>query len=249
MSQNHSFDNFFEVVLADTLESKEIHYNLRYQVYCDELGYEDKRQFPLQMEIDDWDDRAVHFIVRNKHSGLWLGAMRIVYHNELGFPFEGKCASQQPLTLNDYRDSVEISRLCVVKEARRFAGNNHSSTGIQDISKAEENNSNVRYLHKHHARNRSLMWGLLRAAVVYSAQQGIKQWYFLVTDPLAYCLQKEGFEMQKIGGISNHNGQRSPYMLDVDNFLANPMWLNDYKNDFRPHSELVSEETYARRYA
>ncbi len=36
------FDDHFEVFLADTRESKEIHYSIRYQVYCEEMGFENK---------------------------------------------------------------------------------------------------------------------------------------------------------------------------------------------------------------
>ncbi len=248
MFQNYSFDNFFEVVLADTPESKEIHYNLRYQVYCEEMGFEDKARFPLKMEIDEWDSRAVHFLVRNRHSGLWLGALRIVYHNQFAFPFESKSAPTAALDTHDYLVSAEISRLCVVKEARRFVPSDCSHSNI-DHEPQIHAASNVRYLHKHHARSRSLMWGLLRAAVVYSAQQGLKHWYFLVTQPIAYCIQKEGFEMHQIGDAAEANGQRSPYKLEVANFLANPMWLTDYKNEFRKYSDLVSETNYIRRRA
>ena len=72
IQQKVSFDSNFEVFLADTLEGKQIHYNLRYQVYCDEMGFEDKDSFPDKMESDEWDDNSVHFIVRHRASGQAL---------------------------------------------------------------------------------------------------------------------------------------------------------------------------------
>ncbi|MBS3963093.1 MAG: GNAT family N-acetyltransferase, partial [Methylomonas sp.] len=67
------FDSNFEVVLADTFESKLINYNIRYQVYCDEMGFEDKDVFPDEIEFDEWDKNSVHFLVRHKSSENWLG--------------------------------------------------------------------------------------------------------------------------------------------------------------------------------
>ena len=46
MSQINIFDHNYEVLLANTEESKNIHYKLRYQVYCDEMRFEDKNKFP-----------------------------------------------------------------------------------------------------------------------------------------------------------------------------------------------------------
>ena len=90
ITQMHSFDTNFEVFLADTPGSREIHFNLRYQVYCEEMGFEDKDRFPDQMESDEWDDCAVHFLVRHRYTGQWLAAMRLVYHKDSAFPFEEK---------------------------------------------------------------------------------------------------------------------------------------------------------------
>jgi hypothetical protein len=34
-------NNGYEIILADTEESKNIHYNLRYQIFCLEKGFEE----------------------------------------------------------------------------------------------------------------------------------------------------------------------------------------------------------------
>ena len=60
------FDQHYEVLLADTPKSKAIHYGIRYQVYCEEMGFENKADFPQEQEFDHYDDHAAHFIVRTK---------------------------------------------------------------------------------------------------------------------------------------------------------------------------------------
>jgi len=245
ISEKHSFDSCFEVFLADTPESKQIHYNLRYQVYCDEMGYEDKDSFPDQMEFDEWDRHSVHFMVRHRYTGQWLGALRLVYQNQSVFPFESKCVTDEPITAEQYGQSIEISRLCVLREARRFAPRSYGQNGSFGEELGKETN-NVRYLHSIRNQSRSIMWGLYRAAVTYSAQNGIKRWYILVTPSLAYAVRKEGVEMIQVGSACEHRGQRIPYVLDVEHMLENPLWQKDYKNDFRCYSEL-SERVAAKR--
>ncbi len=244
ISEKHSFDSCFEVFLADTPESKQIHYNLRYQVYCDEMGFEDKDKFPDQLEFDEWDEHSVHFMVRHRYTGQWLGALRLVYQNQAVFPFEAKCVPDQPISAQQYAQSIEISRLCVLREARRFA-----PRGFSNGEETAKEVSNVRYLHSIKNQSRSIMWGLYRAAVLYSVQNGIKQWYILVTPSLAYAVKKEGFEMQQVGGACDHRGQRIPYALDVDHILLNPLWQKDYKLEYRRYSELTERSASKRQRA
>jgi N-acyl amino acid synthase of PEP-CTERM/exosortase system len=245
ISEKHSFDSCFEVFLADTPESKRIHYNLRYQVYCDEMGYEDKENFPDQMEVDEWDRHSVHFMVRHRYTGQWLGALRLVYQHQAVFPFEAKCVPDQPISVQQYQQSIEISRLCVLREARRFAPRAFPQQDADEEQIAKDS-GNIRYLHTIKNQTRSIMWGLYRAAVVYSGQNDIKQWYILVTPSLAYAVKKEGFEMQQVGGACDHRGQRIPYALDVEHILANPLWQKDYRLDYRKYSE-VFEQSVAKR--
>lgn len=247
MHKYASFDNFFEIIIADTPRSKNIHYRLRYQVYCEELGFEDKTQYPGQMEFDTWDKHSVHFLVRNRYSGAWLGTLRVVFHNSLSFPFESRCSADQQLAINDYLQSVEISRLCVIKEARRFQKSAPSLATDQKPT-LESSNKIIHYLHTHHAKQRCLMWGLLRAAVVYSAEHNLKHWFFLATQSLAQCIQKAGFEMEKIGLTPTDAGQRYPYKLNVENFLNNPMWQNDYRRGYLKFSELEEKTEWQYKF-
>lgn len=74
------FDNEFEVVIADTDESRSINYNLRYRVYCLETQFEDPKKYKSGLEFDDFDrnSNAVHFLVRSRSSRKWVAAMRLV---------------------------------------------------------------------------------------------------------------------------------------------------------------------------
>lgn len=242
ISEKHSFDNCFEVFLADTPESKRIHYNLRYQVYCDELGYEDKELFPQQLEFDEWDQHAVHFMVRHRFTGQWLGALRVVSPHRHTFPFEEKCEAGQPLAAAEYRNAIEISRLCVLREARRFAPRIMSQTEPDPAS-------NVKYLNTLRQQSRSIMWGLYRAAVDYSVEQGIEHWFILVAPALAYAVKKQGFEMHQVAEPCEHRGLRTPYRLEVGHILQNPLWEEDYQIGYRRYSDLEQGDYAVRQRA
>ena len=236
-----SFDSSFEVFLADTLESKQIHYQLRYQVYCDEMGFEDKTQFPEQMEYDEWDDHSIHFLVRHKASGHWLGGLRLVSHRDQTLPFENSANLYQKILPVERQAAAEMSRLCVIKEARRFSSKRFAPYGIpeQEISKE---NDKVRSLYNFKNHTRSLMWGLFRAAAEYSSKQNLQYWYFLVAPALACFIRREGFEMRQVGDVCQHRGLRTPYQISVENILANPLWLKDYKQHYSLYSDLERKQ-------
>lgn len=231
------FDDNFEVFLADTPESRRIHFNLRYQVYCDEMGFEDKDKFPDQMEIDEWDVGAAHFLVRHKPSGHWLGGVRLVMPNHLTFPFEGWSMLDQKIAKTERQFSVEISRLCILKEARRFVAKRFAPYGLPEED-VPDGNGNVKSIFDYKNQSRSLIWGLFRAAALFSAQQGIKHWFFIVSPALACVIRKQGVDMYQIGSPCHHKGVRIPYRMSVENILANSLWLKDYKKGFGLYSEL-----------
>ncbi len=232
--QKQSFDSCFEVFLADTPESKKIHYQLRYRVYCDEIGFEDKEQFPAQLEMDEWDSRAVHFLVRHKYTQQWLGGLRMVRHKSHVFPFQESSITHERIPSARYKNSVEISRLCITKEARRFAFRNSAID-------APEENRKISFLHDYRNINRNIMWGLYRAAALYSVRQGIKHWYMLSTPALAYCVKKQGFDIQQIGEAGSRQSVRLPYYLSAKQVLDNSLWLEDYRHDFRLYSDITND--------
>lgn len=229
------FDDYFEVFLADTEAGKEKHFNLRYKVYCEEKGFEDKHAFPEQMEMDEWDGQATHFIVRLKHTKQWVGAMRLVHKTEKALPIEGH-STIEGMQQND-QDVAEVSRLCLLKQIRNPAFE-ASNDDIKDSDK-------VKLFFSHSRINRSVIWGLLRAATVYSKQNKIKDWYFFTSKALARVVSKSGFIMNRVGAASYHNGERFPFrmriadlLLQAKNIPANNMALKDYNIGYRLYSEL-----------
>ena len=248
ISQKKTFDSNFEVFLADTLESQEIHYNVRYKVYCEEMGFEDKELFPNQMEFDEYDSKSVHFLVRHKWSGQWIGAMRLILSDDGNpFPMEQWCELNEELTSSRYRHSVELSRLCVLKETRRFSAKNliSNATGSRDEINNEEK-SNIRLLNQHKNLGLTNMWGLLRAASKYCAAKKIDDLFLFVTSALAFSIRKQGFVLDQLGEPAEHKGKRVPFLWKNSNLLVSSMWETDFIEDLHIFSEEISKRDLIR---
>ena len=63
------FEEYFQIVLADTPALRDTVFRLRYQIYCMETGFERPEDFPDGLEKDAFDGRAVHSLLQHKASG------------------------------------------------------------------------------------------------------------------------------------------------------------------------------------
>ncbi len=97
-------------------------FRLRYQVYCDECGFEDPKEYPEMMERDKYDDHAIHFgntVEGHREMG---GAVRMILNSKMGFPIEKNFFIDQELLPTFERTKIaEISRLAISKTFRRRA--------------------------------------------------------------------------------------------------------------------------------
>jgi N-acyl amino acid synthase of PEP-CTERM/exosortase system len=193
------FDDRFEIFVADTNLSKSIHYNLRYRVYCLNKGFENPGAFPDQQETDDYDKNAVHFIVRHRESGTWVGAMRLV----IDVPAQLPLSRLTEIDTNSFKfltDALvaEASRLCISLPTEIFTVNQkYNSTDLYET------------LHPS-----SISMGLIRAAREYCLSHNIRFSFFLITSQLARILQRVGMEISVVGPAVQHRGLRCPYIHD-----------------------------------
>lgn len=227
------FDNHFEVYLADTEESKEIHYNIRYQVYCEEMGFESLDDFPEKMEIDKDDARSVHFLVRNKISGQWVGAMRLIDKGDGLLPIEESCSINEKVDSGSF-ETVEMSRLCVIKDVRR----GKPPHGVIDNSNLQSDDGKVRAISSQNKINRMIFWGLIYAASEYCYRNNIKFCYFLTTTILAKLMSRGGMDLVGVGDPIEHKGERYPYKLDTIKTFQSDMWNDGFNKGFSLYSDL-----------
>ena len=187
------FDKRFEVVLADNDYSRRLHYQVRYQVYCLEEGFENAASFCTSEERDDCDDQSAHFLVRSKQTNEWVAAMRMVIPKTGPLPIEGLCDIHpvvRPSLTGE--PAAEISRICVVNDYRRISSQQQSR------------------VHKS-----LIMKGLLSAAAQFSQENGILYWYFLTSPGLARMFSYLNIQLIKVGAACEHRGTRYPFLADL----------------------------------
>jgi N-acyl-L-homoserine lactone synthetase len=182
------FDDRYEVLLADTASSRDINYRLRYQVFCEEKGFEDSQRFKNRKEKDRYDDHAVHFLVRDKKSGRWIAAARLVIGPADYLPVnrvaEIDLSDLPPGTL-----IAEFSRLLILEEYRQPNGGGDTEPEV--------------------------LLGLIRAAKEYCRRIHIDHWVFLCRRSICRILNSLGIAMDQIGPACMYRGVRFPYRMDL----------------------------------
>ena len=116
----------FEIIRADTAELRELAYLLRYQVYVHEHGFEKPEDHPGEREIDEYDARSLHILLRHRRSGIVVGTARLVLPEptDPGESFPVQSVSGHPI----FRDSeiaahaVEFSRLAISRTRLKRCG-------------------------------------------------------------------------------------------------------------------------------
>lgn len=234
-------DAFFEVFLADTPESKKIHYHIRYKVYCEERGFEDKASFSNAMEKDEWDQDSIHFIARNKNTHEWIAAIRLVPHRNRKFPINKHCLFVPPSDILTY-EAMEVSRLCIIKAFRWEEQPELNNTNM--VQSARKQKVVQKTLKKEHQIKHALTLRLLQAAWKYSLEHNIKYWYFLTTGALARMLKRENIMLQPAGEACEHRGIRYPYIVILKKYEAKMLKLLNNPNNAKPFITGEKEKFY-----
>jgi N-acyl amino acid synthase of PEP-CTERM/exosortase system len=198
------FDDRYEVFLADTIQAKNLHYHLRYQVYHLETGWERNSQvIRRRLERDRYDAFSKHFLVRDRLTHEWVGGMRLVVSPFNHLPLARVCnLDDAPSGVEfDKSQCVEVSRLFVLPDYRCGRRN---GGGLDDV--ASHRSAGFHY---------EVMLGLIRAARMYGLNNGLKSWYFLVEPSLARSIHRLGIDLHCCGPEVDHHGVRRPYYGEV----------------------------------
>lgn len=202
------FNSHFEVFLADTQEARRLHYQIRYDVYCEERGFEEAGQFVDQEEKDRFDDGSAHFIVRDKLSKNWVAAMRLVMPGFSKFPIESISKLDREFESHNFEGSIaEISRLCLKRDFLPMnpVREKHLSERVRLRDALIERKKFAS----------EMLYRLLYSAFVYSRKNGVSYWYFLATPALARMVSKGRIPFTPAGAGCDHNGIRFPYFADI----------------------------------
>lgn len=216
-------DSNYEVYLANTADSKRIHFKIRYQVYCEDKHFESVSRFPDGQEKDEYDENdAVHFIVKHIPSQKWVAAMRLVRNERCELPIEGKCAIQADVDVKSQR-ALEISRMCIVKEHRGIRGRSVNIDN-EDYNVHQVNTNVVAFKGRDHRvfrfnSGQQIMLALIRSVYQYGQSNQIPFGFALMTKAFARVLSFTGLNIRISGESCEYNGTRFPFLFDLVNVV------------------------------
>lgn len=228
-----SFKQYFEIVPALTEELKQEAYRVRHAVYCEDLHFETSR--PDGFEIDEYDARSLHLLIRSIHNNTFIGCTRIIRpplgSSDKRLPFERTCAQTLDRSIIDPAklpaDKIgEVSRLAVISAFRRRKGEkNHP------ISISEEDFSLGSIL-----RFPYIPLGLYIGTVELARLYNIKVLFMLTEKRLASHFSRLGAQLESIGEPVEHRGLRFPSMVETHSIIAN------MRSIFRPLYQVVAKD-------
>jgi N-acyl amino acid synthase of PEP-CTERM/exosortase system len=229
------FHRYFRAEHAQSAEQCARVHALRYQVYCEELKFEDAARFPDGEERDEHDARALHGVILHKPSGRAAGCFRLLPRwPGIPLPFERVCGERlddsewHPARLPEGTAYAEISRLAVHGDFRRRQGEQGSPLGVTSIAAPEESP-------RHYPLIAS---GLFLASSALALEVGIEHVYVMMEPRLARLLKICGLMFRPVGQLIDYHGQRGPYLI-TKNLLYQHLpgdareLLEDFSGTFR----------------
>ena len=217
------YNNTFELVMCDTEELKDKAFRLRHQVYSEEHGYEamGMGQNNHGREEDQYDQHAVHFILRRKLSNEIAGTVRLILPNDeepqSSFPMQKHCDAPFLQDETQALTMCEISRFCMARRFRSRAEDGHfmSSYHMQD-TKAGFKNGNITFIRRRIAyAPAALMTGVFEAALNARIMDGV----WMVEPRHLWSLDKIGFPYQRAGERVDVHGGLVPIVFNIKHVL------------------------------
>jgi N-acyl amino acid synthase of PEP-CTERM/exosortase system len=214
------FETYFSVVAANTADLLEKVYQLRHQVYCEELGYEQQRA--SQLEHDEYDKRSIHCLLFHRSSQTYVGCVRLILADsqkpEVPFPFERACGESlewdfDSSAATSRRKYGEISRLAIAANFRRRRGEASVANGGSDSFDARVEDERRLFP--------SVALGLYLAITAMGLNQGLEGVFAMMEPRLARQLRRFGIHFQQVGAEVQHRGIRAPFFISRDNLFNN----------------------------
>lgn len=209
-------DTFKFVKISDN--DKLIHdtYRLRYEVYCNELQFLNRSNYPNGLETDVYDRHSVHFAALNRENDV-VGTIRLILSSRHPFPLE-KYNQNLFIDIKALPRTTlsEISRFVVSKNLRgiRFGLEPDGSSG--SLENDAENRTKVRQSQEW--QTSMIFMGLIRLLYQESKRLGITHWYAAMEKRLWASLNSMSFHFDAIGPEFEYYGTVAPYMTSVAEF-------------------------------
>ncbi|WP_320041063.1 PEP-CTERM/exosortase system-associated acyltransferase [uncultured Desulfobacter sp.] len=244
ISNSITYDRFRfgQVIDDDVLKDT---FRMRYEVYVDEFGFENKADHPSGLETDEYEQDSIHFACLNETDSV-VGTIRLVRNSDKGFPIEHATELRLPGQKPEPDKIGEISRLTVTKDLRRRKED--GMYGVESYLKEKEGgilpDDGTIPKEMEGRKNPIIVLGLYQVMFQESLRIGLTHWYMITEKKLFYALRKYGFLFHQIGEPVQYHGERVPYFADIHELLVNlkqtdegmfDLMLTGLENEYHPN--------------
>lgn len=225
-SRLEEFNQYFELAPAITQHQRNMVYQIRYRVYCEEFGYESTETFSNHEETDEFDDQSLHCLVTHRDSGVPVGCVRVVMvEGNNMMPME--LHAGQSINRNfmhgfaDRRNVLcEISRLAVDGAFRRRRREQESPVGNVDALGADEWKRRTFPL---------ITLSLMVGAGALADLLGRRHCVAIMEPFLPVMMRRAGIHFRRVGEDFQFRGVRAPYYCNIEElFDTAPAELRQY---------------------
>ena len=207
------FSNYLKPQLAWSPQLKQQVYRLRYQVYCEELHFEEINHDHI--EQDEFDLRAIHCFIRHLSSDTLAGTLRLITtrnEDEL-LPMEKFC----PDAITDEKirprnflphQICELSRLAVPLAFRKRQVDQFTGGATGAINEQAFSTQELRFF--------PYIAICLYMSAVAMCYKTRRVHIFVMMEPrLARSLNFVGIKFTQIGEPIEYHGKRAPFYIDA----------------------------------
>ena len=212
-----AFNEYFELVHANTDELRSQVFQLRYQVYVLETGFEaeaDCRSMVaadgsvIRWEEDEFDARSDHYLLRHRRTGVYAATTRLILPERSSpaapYPIELHCTLEERVTDPEMRRRLgEISRFAVSKGFKRRLGEAGSVAGVASDIEVYFDDDERRVLPH-------ISLGLFAAVLRMMHAHEVSHCYAVMEPALVRLLSRFGVVFRRIGPDVNYHGVRVP---------------------------------------
>lgn len=217
---SEKFQQYFSVSFIYNDNHKDLIYQLRYRVYCEEFGYEPLESFPYKKEHDEFDPYALHCLITHKESGYPASCVRLVpaIKNNLPapLPLEKHCshsldnASLRQLDQNR-ETTCEISRLAVDGAFRRRHDEHLDRFG---------NSSGLIFGEQEQRVFPLIAVAAFLATTSLTVLTGKTNVFAMMEPFLPRLLKRSGIFFMPAGQPIDYHGTRAPYFITTESALS-----------------------------
>jgi N-acyl amino acid synthase of PEP-CTERM/exosortase system len=228
------FRQYFEILPGINDQVRDSVYQIRHEVYCEDLHFEPVRAD--RREVDQFDKHSVHCLMRrNDDTRELVGCTRLVLAHLEGvdyeMPFERSCADTIDRSIIDpsrlrRHEIAEVSRLAVRGKYRQRK--NESATPISLSAEDFGTQAQPRFPH--------IPVGLYLASIAIANRYGLKTLFVLTEPRLAQHFSRFGVQIRPIGKSIEHRGERLPSVMFIDEII------NGLRKNVRPVWQTINDQ-------